>query len=241
MAKRRRRSRVGIPVVIMLILVMLTMISVVAYWYINGDRLRLPGTWYRDIDITEDVKASMEEYLKGATLGNEVDTRLFIDKIVISSELVITKDGKMNESIDVNSYNEAKAKAQEAMKNAVSSLIATRIHQKFIDTDKSIDELVEETLGMNLSAYLEQFGPKLLPDYEELDKEYGMSADYEAGRETISISGQESEYAVAAGMLVIDYQNGAVVYHGKASEPVKVELEQINPEIVIDAEDKEGM
>lgn len=242
MAKRRkRRSRIGIPVVIILMLIMVTMISVVAYWYINGDKLRLPGSWYREIDLTDTVKANMEEYLRSATLGNEVDANLFMDRIVITSELVITKDGQMNESIDAESYNKAKADAQEALKKAVSSLLATRIQQNYIETDMSIDELVEETLGMKLSEYLEQFGPQLIPAYNDLDSQYGMSADYEADREHMTISGENCEYAVAAGMLVIDYQNGAIVYHNKNSETDENEKQQIEIEVIRNVDDKEGM
>ena len=242
MAKRRRkrRSRIGIPVVFALMLIMFMMIGLVAYGYINANRLRLPGNWYREIDITDQVKDSMEEYLGSATMGNEVDASLFMDKIVVTSEMVINKEGQMNESINRESYDMARAAADEALRSAVSSLLATRIQQNYIETDKSIDELVEETLGMSLSAYLKEYGPKLLPDYDELDGQYGMSADYEADREHMNISGTECDYAVASGMLVINYKDGAVVYHNKAVAEDKGN-DQADSEVVLEIEELEGM
>lgn len=221
MARKKKKRIIGLPIIISLVFVLIAMIGIIAYWYINGNKIRLPGEWYRQIDLTSQVKEGIEDYLNSATFGEEIEVDKYIDVVLVESHLSITDDGKLVEVIDDQSYADAKAKANDALKQAVSDLIQFRVEKNYIETDKTPEELVDETFGMDLSKYLSQYGPQLMPKYDELNAVYGVDATYEAERETIEIFSDETvscEYAVAGQMLVIDYPDKAAIYHSKKAE-----------------------
>lgn len=213
---RRKKSMIALPVIIALVLIMIAMVGIIAYWYVNGNKLRLPGEWYREIDLTAQVQDEIEKYLDTATMGEEINVSKYLDEIIVESHLSVGEDGTIVESIDEMSYVEAKKKANDALEETVSDLIKLRIESNFIETDKKSRDLVKETFDMELANYLKEYGPKLMPTMEEMNGEYGMKAEYVADRETMTITSEEEllcEYAVAGQMLVIDYPEGAVVYH----------------------------
>ncbi len=216
----------------MLFLILIMMTVTIVYWYVNGNKLRLPGDWYREIDVTSQVKESITDYLNEAMLGNEINVDDYVDSIKIKSNLIIRKDGFISEHIDNSSYYEASKQANEALNKAVADLIKLRIEKNYIETDESIDELIDETFGMKLTDYLKEYGPKLINGYETMDSEYGMDGTYQIDKDQMVISTYEGdvdcEYAVASRMLVLDYVNGSVVYHhsGKTEEKAEVDNEE---------------
>lgn len=216
MARRKRRS--GLPIILFLLILLLGVIAAGAFWYINGNKLMLPGEWSREIDITDQVLNEATSYIETAAFGDEVNMSDYIADIKLDSMLTVTKDGEIKEMLSEEQYNQQTAMCNEGLENAIRDLIARRIKDNYIDTDMSVDELIQETFGMSLSGYLESYGPKLMPDYSELSYEYGMSGYYEATKDGINIQYTDGNsvtcnYAVSHGMLVIDYSDGAVVYY----------------------------
>lgn len=216
--KKRKKKISGLPIIISLLVVLMTVIFGGCFFYINGNRLMLPGEWVREIDITDRVISAAEEYLQTAAYGDEIDTSAYFADIKVTSILTVTKDGSLAEVIDTESYNQAQDKCKSGLEAAVKDLIAKRIENTYIETNKSVDELVNETFKISLSEYLNQYGPVLMPDISEMESAYGRNASYEASREQIVITYADADvhscnYAIAHGMLVVDYNDGAVVYH----------------------------
>lgn len=224
MAKKKKRKRKisGLPAIIILMLLLIGVLTAGAVYYLFGNSLRLPGTWEREIDLTNQVRESIASYLSETAYGDEIDIRPYVDKISIKSTLTVTKESEWTEKIDSADYEEITQKANMALKQAVTELLSRRIKDSYIETDVSVGDLVKESTGMSLDAYLSTYGPSMLPSYEELSEKYGVTATYEADREYVTLfmplSGDmEYTYMTAQGTLVIDGAEGTTVYH-KAKE-----------------------
>ncbi len=229
--RRKRRRAIGLPIVLVMMILMIAMVGVIAYWYLNGNKLRLPGQWQRELDFSKQVEEQISDYLVTATLGDEIDVSKYLDDVTVTCVLSISRDGVFEEKVDEASYNYAYSQAKNSLHNAVYDLIRLRIESNYIETDKKTDELITEALGMDLDSYLKEYGPKLMPSYEELNADYGMTATYAASREGLQISTtddiKDCEFAVSGDMLVIDYADGAIVYHAqKQSAELEVTDEQ---------------
>lgn len=218
MKKKKKKRRSMAPLIIIMSLILITVIGGGAFFYLNAYKLMLPGEWTREIDITDYAKEAAASYLSEAAFGDEISIEEYISDLKVTSMLQVTKEGEIVESLDRESYDQALKACQAGLEKAVSDLIERRIKESYIETDMSVDALINETFGMSLEGYLNEYGPKLIPDFEELEERYGSSAYYEASRDSIIIRNSETtdaeyNYAVSHGMLVIDYSDGAVVYY----------------------------
>lgn len=216
--KKKRKRISGLPIIIILILTLALLILGASYFYMNGNRLSLPGEWTREIDISDYAIKEAETYLQTAAYGDEVDVSKYIADVKVVSELTVTKDGIITERISKDSYDRAAALCMAGLEEAVRELIGKRIENTYIATDMSVDELVKETFNISLSDYLAEYGPTLIPDFTELENEYGRDVTYEATRDSMTITYSDGNvadcsYAVAHGMLVIDYKDGAAIYY----------------------------
>lgn len=223
MKKKKKRRRSGLPAIIILTLLLLGVITAGAIFYFCGNTLMLPGSWEREIDLTQQITQNISEYLSSTAYGEEIDVSGYMDDIKITCRLSVTKDGEWNEVIDSNDYANAAEQAKNALKKAVSDMLSGRISDSFIETDMTIDELVTDAVGMSLTKYLEEYGPVVMPSYEELASEYECKATYSASREIITLSSatwgsdKECTYMTARGILVVDTPEGTYIYH-KAEE-----------------------
>lgn len=195
----------------------LAVIGAGAFFYINANRIGLVGQWHRTIDVTDDVSAGIKGYLREVLSEEEIAECSLPDKIEIDSVLIISKDGIMTESVDEVSYYDAQQAAKEALTDAVIKVIEDKMQKTYIETDMTTQELIKEATGMEISDYLEKYGPRMMPSMDELNDAYGMNASYTADRTNIEIakgSGTEiCDYALSHGMLVIDHTINAAVYH----------------------------
>ena len=216
--KKKRKRRSAAPIMIIMFIIMATIVGGGIFLYVNANKLMLPGEWSREIDITTYAVDEAGRYLAQATFGDEVEMKEYISDVKLSNVLMVTKEGEITSTVDKDSYEYALSMCKSGLETAVRDLIDRRIKENYIETDMTVDELIGETFSMSLSEYLNQYAPKLLPDYEEFETDYGMSATYVADKDSITISSEGAEdmvcnYAVSHGMLVIDYSDGAVVYY----------------------------
>ena len=220
--KKKKKRRSGMPIIIVLTILL---IGILAAWGVNflfGNSMKLKGEWERKIDLTSQVRESMTDYLNESSYAGEIDVSNYVNGIVISSRLTVSGDGEWVEKIDSDEYAYQTSQAKAALEKAVSDLLQTRISESYIETDMSIDNLVNEAVGMNLSSYLSKYGPELMPSFEELSEKYGCNATYEADREFVNLLSamwgeREYSYLVTNETLVLDGSNETIVYH-KAEE-----------------------
>lgn len=211
----RRKKRVNIPAIILTLITLLIMGGCV-FIYLFGNQTMLQGEWQREIDITDYAVDAITEYL-GQTLSEKQEVWSEDTPLTVKVSLKITKEGEWIQTVDEASYNEALARAKNVLTDKVSDSLKQKIDEAYIKTDKSVDELINEATGMELSKYLEEYGPKLLPSIGELSEMYGVSATYEATRDSISRNnaGEESVfgYVVTQDILVIDKTEETAIYH----------------------------
>jgi len=217
MAKRKRRRRIsGLPAIIILFILLVAGAVTWAFFYFNGNKMNLPGEWYREIDLTEVARENAKQYIETAEFGNDIDIDMYFENLVVESKLEVTKEGRFVEKVDEAQYYSIEELAREGLKKAVCDLISMRIKNNYIETNMTPEELVKETFGMDLSEYLRKYGPELIPSYSTINEQYGSDTVYTADRDSI-VLGEEgtakNSYAVTHGMIVIDYKEGAVVYH----------------------------
>ena len=215
--KRKRRSRAGLIISLILSLVLIAVISLGLYWYMFANVKALPGQWSRNIDITNNTVVNITDYMREAAMGDEIDVASLVGQMNVKIILTVDKDGKWLQQVDFESYNNCERQAKNALKQAVEQLIKNRMEKSYIENDRSIEEMVKDTVGMSLDSYLDKYGPQIIVSYDSLQNEYNIDTNYEADRNTItfiSVEGDKSyEYAVANGMLAVDYGTESVIYH----------------------------
>lgn len=220
--KKKKKRRSGMPIIIVLTILLIGILTAWGINYLFGNSMKLKGEWERKIDLTSQVRESMTIYLNDSSYAGAIDVSKYVNDIVITSRLSVTGDGEWIEKIDSDEYAYQTSQAKATLENAISDLLKARISESYIETDMSIDNLVNEAVGMNLISYLSKYGPVLVPSYEELSEKYGCNATFEADRESISLmsalwGSRECSYLVTNETLVVDSKEETIVYH-KAGE-----------------------
>lgn len=141
----------------------------------------LSGEWTRSVDVSDRIVANAENWLEdveGVTVTVEDLKETFGSLTIEVVERYVSDDaGYMvcQREVSKESYDACSLKAYEGMKKAFEGIIYTRLLAAGISTDEiemDIQELYEEVIGMSMEEYLYQYGPVLVPSYEELSKEF---------------------------------------------------------------------
>ncbi|MCR4617833.1 MAG: hypothetical protein K5669_06570 [Lachnospiraceae bacterium] len=190
----KKKNRFLTFMVIFLLLVILTGGGLLAYKYYFASDTSYLGSWSREIDMRGYVIEDMNAWFADPTTAANVE---FDDtKVTIKVTLALTSEGKFTEKIDESSFEEAKASASALALSGLISFLDKRLENAGIDkdsADKSIEELIEEALGMSASDYLAEKGPALLPTLDALKDMYNISGTYEVkGNAMRRISGGKS-------------------------------------------------
>ncbi len=166
--------------VIFLTLIILTGGGLLAYKHFFAKDTSHIGTWEREIDLRGYVIEEMGAWFADPSIAGNVT---FDDTAVtVKVSLTLTDDGKFSEKIDETSYNEAKKAANALAVSGLRSFLEKRLETAGTDTNavgKSIDELIEESLSMSASQYLEEKGPILIPTLDSLREMYDKNGSYE--------------------------------------------------------------
>lgn len=174
------KNRVLTFMVIFLLLVILTGGGLLVYKNFFAKDTSYVGSWSREIDLRGYVIEEMNEWFKDPTTAALVT---FDDtKVTVKVDLVFTGDGKFSEKIDEKSFEETKKAAEALALSGLISFLEKRLDNAGIDSassGKSIDELIEDALGMSVSEYMKNSGPELLPTLDALKDMYNISGTYE--------------------------------------------------------------
>ena len=223
MKKKRRRRKTAIAPIIILTLIILIMGTFGAYYYFFNNRRILTGSWKQKVTITDTVIGNMEDYLSEATFGKDIDPSEYVDDISIELTLRLNKDGSYEITLEDEDVDDCRAKACDALNEAMKELILKRLEISELSEGEDVDALIEETIGMSLSDYLNEYGPELLPETEELKLEYCESGSFTADRNYIYLTGGDSvsepcSYLVSDSALAIIRNNRQYVYEREVTE-----------------------
>lgn len=220
--KPRKRNTGLIVTVIILVIIILALVSAgLFYYYLNNPRL-IKGSWDRKIDVTDEVTNNISAYISEATFGKDIDPSQYVDEIAIGILFVIDEDGSYSIRVSEEDYNMALDKANNAMKSAITDLLIRRMEISQIESKKSIDELVEASIGISLDEYIASYAPKLLPSIEELNAKYAQKGTYTVNKDIITLINDASESAEYS-YLVSQY---ALMLNGASNEYVYTRREE---------------
>lgn len=166
MAARKRRR--GFGGVIAVFVIMLLLMSVMIFFFLTKEeRLAKQSKWVRQVDLTESVTEGIEDYIRLARLGDEIDVKNIVPSIKYNVILTFKSKGEFDETLDQASYEECEALAYKAFEEAVTELVKNRLEASGRSGNPS--ELITETLGCDLITYLKENAPAILPSFDELN------------------------------------------------------------------------
>ena len=166
MAARKRRR--GIGGVIAVFVIMLLLMSVMIFFFLTKEeRLAKQSKWIRKVDLTESVTEGIEDYIRLARLGDEIDVKNIVPSSKYDVILAFKSKGEFDEALDQASYEECESLAYSAFEEAVTELVKNRLEASGHTGDPS--DLITETLGCDLTTYLKENAPAILPSLDELN------------------------------------------------------------------------
>lgn len=153
------------------------------------------GTWEREVNITDYVTDVMDVWMDRALVGAVADYG--DEQVIVKVVLTLTDSGTWVESVDESYYNNVtKNQAVSLASEGLRDFLEKRIQSTGISTaevGKTIDELVDEALGMTVEQYIEQYGPRILPDLNELKAMYNCDGSYNVKKDVLARSKSKGE------------------------------------------------
>ncbi len=167
------------------------------------------GKWTRQVDVTDHVKNMMDLWLDSALVGDAAEYG--DERVVLCVTMVMNADGSWSEYFDESSYAQAQIQAQTLAAGGLRSFLYKRLVSAEVDpgsVGKTVDELVQEAVGMSAEEYIAQYGPQLIPSVEDLKSAYGHSGNYNVKNGVLARTGLGTEatyeqYSVQDGFLLI--------------------------------------
>ena len=134
------------------------------------------GNWYRKVDLTDDSVDAAQEWIKEALMSDSVDVSEFLAELELPVYLTFA-EGEWQQEVREDDYLVLEEKSLSGMTESFRSLIETRLERAGIE-NFDIDGLMEKAVGMDLKTYLSEYGPDLLPEYEELSSDFNAQGSY---------------------------------------------------------------
>lgn len=167
------------------------------------------GKWTRQVDITEFVTDVMDVWLDKAIVGDLAEYG--DERVYICINLTMNSNGSWSESVDTASYERAKLQAQHVAAVGLTSFLEKRLESAEVtpeSVDKTVEELIQEAIGMSAEEYIAQYGPQLLPTMEDLNAVYSHSGSYAVEKGILARTGYGSKtlyeiYSVQDNFLLI--------------------------------------
>lgn len=216
--KKRRHSKA--PVIILTVLLLLVT-GFSAGYYFFGNLIKLPGTWHRNIDITDSISLEIENYLREAAGGSEIRVSDFLKPQILDYSLTLKKDGTFVADISDSSYEECLSASKEALRESVLALITQRMELSSIDTDIPPEDLVSEALGMSIDEYLEAYAPTLLSPLSDYKNEYFKLGTFSSEHNLLKFVSEDgkplwgasgTEFLISADTLVLNIEGTTYIF-----------------------------
>ena len=179
--KRRRKSHAGGFIVFLLLMILiLTAVGVVLYLRVPKPRKLLLGSWRTQIDQTQETIANAQEWLNEAALGYRIHLADEIRSIPICIDLTLHPNGSYESAVNREIYQTNEEAANEALSVAILRLLSLRAEAvgKEPLTEQDARSLFERAMELTPEEYLQIYGPRLLPDIEELSAQYARKGKF---------------------------------------------------------------
>lgn len=212
--KKKKTSKVGI---LILSFIILLCIGGFAYYYFLGNSYLIEGKWVGRTDYSNDVINSVKDYLAGIEGIENINIDEQFENISIKTVFLINSSDTYEKVVDEDSYNVALDNAKSGLKTLMQELLTIELDSYEVKTDATIEELIQEMLGMSLDEYLEQHGPQLLPSLSDISEKENSSGTYDYSRDNLKLkdsNGNEASvpYLVSDDLLVLSVDGTEYIY-----------------------------
>ncbi len=216
-AGKRRKKKTSKAGSIILSLLILLCVAGFAFYYFLGNSFLIKGNWTGSIDYSESVSESIKNYLRDVDGSENINVDDAVGNINITTSFRIESSDKFEKTIDEESYKAALGSAENSLKAVMQELLTSKLQAMEVQTDATIDELIQEMLGMSLEEYLNQYGPQLLPSFKDIAAEENRSGTYEYSRNSLKLSCLDGtiydvRYLVSDEMLVLSIDGKEYIY-----------------------------
>lgn len=219
MADERRRAHRGQRVIVVVLMVVTLLMAALSctlalLMYRRTDPT-LIGTWRMRVDLTETARARANAWLRGAELGDRVDTLDALSELPVDLVLEIREDGSWTRTLDAGTLAWAEHAARRALSETLVELLRLRVDDagRPALSAEEAENRIHEVLGMSAEDYLAQYGPALLPDERELRDRYDGGGSYRVEGPAIRFDENKSaRYLADDALLVISGAEGTEVY-----------------------------
>lgn len=221
MKGRKRRGNIGVVIVFV---IMLLLMSGMAFYFLTGsERAMKNNKWGRNIDLTSQVVSKASEWIGVARMGDEVDVSAYVPEIKASVVLSFDSAGNWTETLDEESLNRCNELANAAIKDAFMAVLSKRLEAAGC-SEGDIDSLILSALGMSLDDYFKEYGPNLLPTYEELSAEVSKEGHYKlkGGKlyrsfdaYVVAVDGVEEDFVCNSAALAIASEGDEAILYTK--------------------------
>lgn len=179
--KKKNYNTIAIVIAVIATVLMLATLTVIGFItynkYINKS---LSGTYYRDMDITESTMNNIKSWLGEDASFEEKAIKL---RIILKISDVENEDKSVTHnyeiSLDEDSYNQAVASANSILEEGLGNLINVRAEGVGLTVPGSVDDAAKGAMGLTLSEYIEQYGPKVIEDFAVLKEQHDKSGTYD--------------------------------------------------------------
>ncbi|MCR5255944.1 MAG: hypothetical protein K6D96_08425 [Acetatifactor sp.] len=205
-----------------LLVISLSVIGVSLYYIFIKDRSPYIGTWVREQKITNLVRGKMDAWLW------EADLKIFVDyptdNVTVDMIVEFDRSGNIKVRPDERSFDEASEAAAKIGEAALTDFLTKRLAAAgtdISDLNTDVEFLLEDALGMTVSEYMAQYGPKIMPEVEEVDALFSGSYTYVEEDEQLIITDSETgeekiaTYVVDGDKMVISTGRETYIYSKK--------------------------
>lgn len=211
---RKKTSKVGI---LILSFIILLCVGGFAFYYFLGNSYLIEGKWVGRTDYSNDVINSVKDYLAGIEGIENINIDEQFENISIKTVFLINSSNTYEKVVDEDSYNVALDNAKSGLKTLMQELLTIELDSYEVKTDATIEELIQEMLGMSLDEYLEQHGPQLLPSLSDISEKENSSGTYDYSRDNLKLkdsNGNEASvpYLVSDDLLVLSVDGTEYIY-----------------------------
>lgn len=181
----------------------------------------IQGKWYYYEDYSKIAARNAYDYLadsgyKDVTLP-DLEERMKDIKIPVTIEFKAIDKSTGTYTVDIlkDEYDAMNDNAYEILEECVGDIISNRLMAaELISKDASEEEqnaMIEEMLGADLGDVIKEHGPKLLPFYEDIEKEIKDSGSYKKNEDFIvsTSDADKKDYIVSRikDKIIVQVQN----------------------------------
>lgn len=159
---------------------------------------KLYGTFEGTVDITENILDNAATWMKTAEGYEDIELSEYMKDYYINIILTFDKDNNYVCNINPDSYDNCKAKAENDLQHAFCVLAEKQLSIAG-KNDVDIDAVLIDSIGMNLSEYMDSYGPELL------ENQYGIFTDI----------GSAGKYMIVDGNIVFTREDGLNTFEYK--------------------------